>query len=318
MSNSVFKVGRLKTVGRGVLHTWITALLVSAVISVPITPFACFGGGKVAMIDISRIDYSALDVPQVLSVLFHPRADYGAGPAPEGAVNISIPVGEQVKIGARFHLAGPEYPNILFFHGNGEIVSDYDDLGPLYRRMEINFLAVDYRGYGRSGGRPTITNMMRDSHRILAYVQKWLADNKHAGPLIVMGRSLGSASAVELAHHYPDQVKGLIVESGFAHGEPLLALLGINLNALNIKPGMFGNLEKIKTCNQPTLIIHAEFDHIIPFTDGQALYDAVSAGDKVLVKVPGANHNTIFAHNLEGYMNAVKNLTDRVAGRTGF
>lgn len=269
------------------------------------------------MIDVSKIDYSALDVPLVLSVLFHPRADYGLDAGPDGSVNIAIPVDDKVDIGARFHLAGPEYPNILFFHGNGEIVSDYDDLGPLYKRLGLNFMAVDYRGYGRSGGRPTVTDMMRDAHRVLAFVQRWLTENKHTGPLIVMGRSLGSASAIELAHHYPHQVKGLIVESGFAYGDPLLALLGVDLNALKIKPGMFDNLDKIKTYHQPTLIIHAEYDHIIPFRDGQALYDAIEAGDKVLVKVPGANHNTIFAHGLEAYMSAVKDLADRVAGQTG-
>ena len=52
-------------------------------------------------------------------------------------------------------VADPAAPSILFFHGNGEIVADYDDLGPLYNRMGINFLAADYRGYGRSTGRPT-------------------------------------------------------------------------------------------------------------------------------------------------------------------
>ena len=50
------------------------------------------------------------------------------------------------SIGARFHIAGKEAPNILFFHGNGEIVSDYDDLGPVYNRIGINFLPVTTAG----------------------------------------------------------------------------------------------------------------------------------------------------------------------------
>lgn len=53
-------------------------------------------------------------------------------------------------------------PTLLFFHGNGEIVEDYDDIAQIYLKLGINFLPVDYRGYGRSTGSPTVTAMMRD------------------------------------------------------------------------------------------------------------------------------------------------------------
>ena len=66
-----------------------------------------------------------------------------------------IPVEKDEVVGGRFHMAEKSAPNILFFHGNGEIVADYDDMGPLYNRMNISFLPVDYRGYGRSTGKPT-------------------------------------------------------------------------------------------------------------------------------------------------------------------
>jgi pimeloyl-ACP methyl ester carboxylesterase len=89
-------------------------------------------------------------------------------------------------------------------------------------------------GYGRSTGQPTITAMMRDSHLVLDFVKKWLLDKGYKGPLILMGRSLGSASVLELASHYKDRIDGLIVESGFAFSDPLLQLLGVNLKAINI------------------------------------------------------------------------------------
>ncbi|MCK7515883.1 MAG: lysophospholipase [Desulfobacterales bacterium] len=85
--------------------------------------------------------------------------------------------------------------NILFFHGNGEIVDDYDDLGPFYNRLGINFLAVDYRGYGNSTGKPTTSAMLADCHVIFKFVNDWLREKGYTGALIVMGRSLGSASA---------------------------------------------------------------------------------------------------------------------------
>ena len=117
---------------------------------------------------------SILDVPEVLAVLFHPRPELGAAPALPPSCDLMIPVEAEVSIGARFHIADESAANILFFHGNGEIVADYHDLGALYNRMGINFLAVDYRGYGRSGGRPTVTSMMRDCHTAFDFTRYWL------------------------------------------------------------------------------------------------------------------------------------------------
>ena len=76
----------------------------------------------------------------------------------------------------------------------------------------------------------------------------------------------------------------------------------------------FGNIDKIKTIDKPTLIIHAEFDHIIPFSDGKALYDASPSKNKTLLMIPGANHNDIFARGLSEYLEAVKMLTQKLIG----
>jgi pimeloyl-ACP methyl ester carboxylesterase len=267
---------------------------------------------RLTMPDRSHSDYSNLDRLEVLMGLFHPRPEQGSLEKPATAVDLLIPVENDVVVGGRFHMAGKSAPNLLFFHGNGEIVADYDDLGPLYNRMGMNFLPVDYRGYGRSTGSPTVTTMMRDCHAIWEFTKGWLEGNGYTGALNAMGRSLGSASALELASRHKDRMDGLIIESGFAHTGPLLALLGVNTAAIGFREGKgIGNLEKIRTWDKPTLIIHAEFDHIIPFEDGQALYDACPSSDKTLLKIPGANHNDIFMRGLDGYMKAVKSLCER-------
>jgi hypothetical protein len=267
-----------------------------------------------AMIKVSLSDYSHLDRPEILMRLFHPRPEYGAREKPENAIDLLIPVEGDLVVGGRFHLTSKSAPNILFFHGNGEIVADYDELGPLYNRMGMNFLPVDYRGYGRSMGEPSITAMMRDCHVIFEFTKKWLETNGYTASVIAMGRSLGSASVLELASHYRDLIDGLIVESGFALGGPLLQLLGLNLAAIDFREEKgFGNLEKIRSWDKPTLIVHAEYDHIIPFSEGQALYDACPSKAKTLLKIPGANHNDIFAVGLTEYMKAVKTLTGRAA-----
>jgi pimeloyl-ACP methyl ester carboxylesterase len=259
-------------------------------------------------------DYTALDSPDVLACLFHPRKT--ATPVRSGGniQEILIPVEGNVGVGARFHLAHAEGPSILFFHGNGEIVSDYDDIGPMFNRLGINFMAVDYRGYGSSGGKPTVSAMMADCHRILDFTETWRSENGFVGPLIVMGRSLGSASALELAATRADRIHGLVIESGFAWAGPLLRLLGVDPKRIGFDESSgFANVDKICRFKGPTAIIHAEFDHIIPFSDGKTLFEASGAEEKVLISIPGANHNDIFMRGLDRYLNAIAELAQKVS-----
>jgi fermentation-respiration switch protein FrsA (DUF1100 family) len=129
-----------------------------------------------------------------------------------------------------------------------------------------------------------------------------------------MGRSLGSASVLEIVSHYGDRIQGLIVESGFAYAGPLLRLLGIDPSSFGFtEEAGFRNLDKIRDFERPTLIIHAEKDHIIPFSDGQALFEACGAPDKHLLMIPGANHNDIFLRGISQYLQAVKAFVGNLA-----
>jgi len=251
------------------------------------------------MIDITKIDFSILDRSEVLLFLFHPRPEPTVPPfrrtKSEAMITVEkdvmITVEKDVIIGARFHMAEKSGANILFFHGNGEIVADYDELAGVYNQMGINFLAVDYRGYGRSTGKPTVTAMMRDCHLIFEF-------------------------ALELAAAYKRLIGGLIVESGFAHAGPLLELIGIDLAAVGFREEKgFRNIDKITCFDKPALIIHAEFDHIIPFAEGQALYAACPSPDKQFLKVHGANHNDIFMRGQHEYLRAVKEFAALVKER---
>jgi alpha-beta hydrolase superfamily lysophospholipase len=256
-------------------------------------------------------DYRVLDRPDVLQVLFHPRRTEGPVDGGDRFRELLIPVDDDVSIGARFYPAPDPAATILFFHGNGEIVPDYDAIAPLFGRTGVNFFVVDYRGYGISGGQPTVSAMMRDAHRIFRFVVDFLGERAIEGPLIVMGRSLGSASALELAASYTDRISGLIIESGFAWAGPLLELLGIAPGRIGLdRSAGFANLEAIRKYFGPTLVIHAEFDHIIPFSDGQALYDASPAETKVLIMIRGANHNDIFIRGMDYYLEAIHTLVE--------
>jgi uncharacterized protein len=262
------------------------------------------------MTDLSTIDYSPFDKPEICRRLFYPRraSDPGKG---GGVESLLIPVSQGVAVGGLFHESGQGAPTILFFHGNGEIVTDYADIGAMYRRMGINFLPVDYRGYGFSSGRPTVTAMMRDSHRIFQFVVTWLSERGFTGPVVLMGRSLGSAPALEIAFHHGERIAGLIIESGFARILPLLHLLDIHDPELTEESGP-RNLEKIKRVQKPTLIIHAENDQIIPFVEGEDLYAASGAVEKNFVPIPHAGHNDIFFQGMKLYREAIGKLIEIV------
>ncbi len=255
---------------------------------------------------------NALDQPQVSAVLFHPRPE----PAGYGAVtgtDVSIPAAREVALGARFHLQAPTAANVLFFHGNGEIVADYDTLAPLYNRMAVNFLCVDYRGYGRSQGTPGATTLLNDARAAFDFTRQWLAEHRFEGPLIVMGRSLGSAAALEIVATRADKVAGLIIESGFASAVPLLHLFGVDAETIGYREETgFRHLQKIGGFKKPTLIIHAQRDHLIALSQGQALYEACGAADKALVVIADANHNDIFQRGQAQYMQAIKALIHKV------
>jgi len=260
-------------------------------------------------------DYSKLDQPEVLKTVFHPRPETGFMSVPADTVDHTIAVGNGIQLHGRFHLAGKEEPNILFFHGNGEIVSDYDPIGPHYTKHGMNFLAVDYRGYGRSTGSPTVTAMFQDSHRVFAEVKKWLAQQEHTGPLLIMGRSLGSAAALELAAAHLDEIAGLIIESGFATTLPLLMNIGVDITRAGLsEEDGFRNVRKISTVNKPTLIIHGQHDEIIPVNSAAILQAQSPARIKELQIVPGASHNTIIARTGELYFSVIKQFCNKISG----
>jgi hypothetical protein len=253
-------------------------------------------------------DYGFLDQPEVARVLFHPRSDPPNRPLPLRVRLVRIPVDEGIAISGRLHRADPAGPTVLFFHGNGEIAADYDGISPLYTGLGINLFVADYRGYGSSDGQPTASYLLADAVAICEKMASILMDNELlTRPLFIMGRSLGSAAAIEIARYAGDSIEGLIIESGFAYTLPLLATLGLRWDQERTDEARdgFGNLEKIAHVHVPTLIIHGEDDWLIPVENAHALHKGCGAADKRLVTVPGAGHNDLMFTGQAEYFDAL-------------
>lgn len=259
---------------------------------------------------MARRKMDILDRRDVLEVLYHPRRDMMPPSSSEAARAVRIPVEDGIAVGAMVYVAGPDAPVVLYFHGNGEIASDYDMLAPLYTGMGITLFVVDYRGYGISDGYPTASSQLDDALQVYQRARSVLAGHGGAGgPLFVMGRSMGSASALEIARHAGADLRGLIIESGFAHTFPLVERLGyLRFPDADENQDGFANLDKMASVTVPTLVIHGQEDWIIPVTDGRALFQVCPAPTKRMVEIPHAGHNDLLMVGQREYFGAIRDL----------
>lgn len=260
--------------------------------------------------------YSMIDQqPLLLSVLFYPRK--WTLPAPAGAEDLMVPVEGDFAVGCRLYENEAGCPWILLFHGNGEIAADYDQVAPLYGQKRINLVVADYRGYGNSGGRPTFTGMVRDAPLIFEAVREKLDKRGLQEQLFVMGRSLGSISALELAVQYPGVIPGLIIESGFISVVGLIEHLGLPSMGLDLGGIDGASRSKAAQIEAPVLIIHGRADSLVPFSQAEELHRSLGSQSKQLVPIPGAEHNDVIFVDRERYFGAIAAFIEAQSHFTG-
>jgi pimeloyl-ACP methyl ester carboxylesterase len=254
---------------------------------------------------------TTLDDGAVSRVVFHPRCE-PAGYSPVGMPTLTRCRDAQVS--GYLHDNPASTTLLLFFHGNGEIAAEYDALASMYTGCGASLWVVDYRGYGRSSGRPSFFAMLEDAEALARDIP-WIGGlaEKAFTRVIVMGRSLGSASAIHLASGYPDRVDGLILDSPYASGPDLIRRLGGPRLESEALEGFEDNIDKMASCTVPTLIIHGTHDQIIPVSDATALYGACRSEAKHLVKIEGAGHNSLLQVGYRRYWAEVAEHVARVA-----
>ena len=218
-----------------------------------------------------------------------------------------VEVEGNIKVALRVYLRDKSFDNILFFHGNGEICEEYDFIGEMFNKFDLNFIVSDFRGYGFSNGVSNRENLHSDSLKIFDYLSNYLLTNGYSRPISVMGRSLGSASACHIIANRIDEIKCCVIESGFSTEEFFFDLFNVAANNYEVKNG-FENLRKISNFNKPLYIIHADNDHIVPLSNGNNLYDMCPSPDKKRLIVKNANHNNIIMILKDKYFMNIKNF----------
>jgi alpha-beta hydrolase superfamily lysophospholipase len=236
-------------------------------------------------------DYALLDRRGLARGLFYPRRDLSS--PPPGVTDHRIEVEDGVEVACRFYPLDPSYPVVLFFHGNGEIASDYDGIAPAYHGIGANLFVVDYRGYGGSDGSPSFASLIGDAHPVLSRFHALLDEKGFAAKRYVMGRSLGSLPAAELAATSHQRLAGLIIESGAPDLDRLRQRVGIGDSDAEIAELIAAHNARLAPIRLPVVQLHGDWDQIIPLEHGVAFHQRLETEKKQLVIIPGAGHNDI-------------------------
>ncbi len=194
---------------------------------------------------------------------------------------------------------------VLYSHGNADTMAiRVGIMKPLVERG-LGVLLYDYRGYGRSEGRPDEDGTYRDAEVMLAEAVRRASEARR---VFLMGESLGGGVSYELAVRHPE-LAGLVTTSTFTSIPDMVVAL-LKIPALRrIVRTRYDNLAKVPRITLPRLVLHGTRDELVPFRMGEALRAAAPAAD--FFAVEGAGHNDIFDVDPEGAYGALFAFVDQ-------
>lgn len=238
-----------------------------------------------------------IDHPTVSNIVFYPRKTLVPINLNPNIKILKLDISKKIVIGGFFYLNDSTLPTILLFHGNGEIAADYQYFLDFFFECGVNLAVVDFRGYGFSSGKPIYTSLISDAMPIYNEFYEWMIRNDLKDSLFLLGRSLGSVCAAEIGAHNPNNLRGIIFESGFASMYNMMTKL-FRVSGPGITPeglSEYSNDTRIRKFQKPILIIHGTQDWVIPYDESKQIYDNVPGEiEKKLVLIEDAGHNNIF------------------------
>lgn len=179
-------------------------------------------------------------------------------------------------------------PVVVYFHGNaGHLGYRAGKLRP-YLEAGFGLLAVSYRGYGDSEGRPTESGLFADGHAALAFLE---GEGIVAGRIFLYGESLGSAVAVPLAAGR--RLGGVVLEAPFTSVGDLAAHHYPFVPARHLVRDRFDSKARIGQLGAPLLVIHGGRDRVVPIHFGRALFEAAPEPKEMIV-FESAGHNDLY------------------------
>ena len=225
--------------------------------------------------------------PLERGIIFSPSTTPRDAITADGGADAWFTADDGVRLHGRYFAHPEPRAVVLFCHGNAGSVATWSEVGrQLNQRHRFTVLVFDYRGYGKSAGIPTEEGILLDGRA----ARKWLARKAEVGEsdLLLMGRSLGGAVAVDLAAD--GGARGLILENTFSSLPDVAAThlpwIAPHLNMTQ----RLNSAAKIANYHGPLLQSHGDADRLIPVSLARKLY-AAAPGRKHFLLIPGADHN---------------------------
>ncbi|MFQ5894834.1 MAG: alpha/beta hydrolase [Nitrospinota bacterium] len=194
----------------------------------------------------------------------------------------------------------PGAPSLLWFHGNaGNISHRLENLAHIRARLGLHVFIVDYRGYGQSEGSADEEGTYRDARAAL----RALRAQRGVDPsrIILFGRSLGAALAVELALHEP--FYGLILESPFLNVPAMARVVFPFLPTRWLVSMQYEIAGKVGRARAPVFVLHGDRDEVVPFEQGRRVFE-LAPEPKRFFTIRGAGHNDTYWVGGEAYWRA--------------
>ncbi|MFN3322461.1 MAG: alpha/beta hydrolase [Bryobacteraceae bacterium] len=233
----------------------------------------------------------------------YPQGDWSAQTA-LGAADLWLTASDGVRLHAWWIESPGSTLATLHLHGNGGNLTHRAPVAQEIARAGSSVLLLDYRGYGRSEGRPTERGLYRDAEA--AY--RWLLDRGYPPSRIVLhGESLGTAVAVDLAARQPSA--GVILEAPFTSARDVAHRVLPWIGPLLVSG--YDARVKIANVRAPVLIVHGDRDEIIHYDFGKKLFEAASEPKEFAV-VPDAGHNNLLEVSGPEYVERLRRFYARL------
>lgn len=225
---------------------------------------------------------------QQSSMIFFPYATLDQTPAEWGLVyeDVFLDTEDGVRLHGWYIPRHGSKQALLFFHGNAGNISHRGASVEIFHRLGLNVFIFDYRGYGKSQGKPDEKGLYKDARAAWRYLSKERGFGQEE--IILFGRSLGGAVAAELAAEI--QPGGLILESTFSSAKDVANAVFPVLSRLIFLRYDFDTATHVRRVACPVLVLHSPDDEIIPFRLGEKVFQAAKE-PKSFVKMRG-DHNS--------------------------